>query len=202
VRSKIVQPKEGWEVTASETHFSDAHLTVVTEQIRTPARPTVRSWNVVRRKPAVVVAPMTRDGHVILIRQERIPIRRAIWEMPAGQIDEGDEPDDGIIRKVALRELTEETGYRLAPDGELISLGEFFSSPGFTDERAYLFLARPVEPSPAGHSHEESEAIIECRAFDVATLAGMIVRDEICDANTLSTYARLVAADLIDRPPR
>ena len=46
---------------------------------------------------------------------------------------------------MARRELREETGYELAPGGELVSLGYFFTSPGFTDEHCYLFLARPVQ---------------------------------------------------------
>ena len=39
------------------------------------------------RKAAVIIAPMTRDGRIVLIRQERIPVRAAIWEMPSGQLD-------------------------------------------------------------------------------------------------------------------
>jgi len=69
---------------------------------------------------------MTRDGKIILIRQERIPIRQAIWEMPSGQIDD-DNADQERIKDVALRELREETGYELAPGGELVPLGHYFS---------------------------------------------------------------------------
>ena len=121
-------------------------LRVVTEQVRSPARAQPRSWTVVHRKAAVVVAPMTADGKLVLIRQERIPIRAALWEAPAGQVDE--ESDGGVpeTEAVALRELREETGYQLSAAGKLVPLGYFFSSAGFTDERAYLFLARTVEP--------------------------------------------------------
>ena len=102
----------------------------MTEEIRSPARPAPRPWTVVRRKKAVVIAPMTAEGKLILIRQERIPIRAAIWEVPAGQIDEvGDQATDAI-EAVALRELREETGFELAEGGELISLGDYFTSPG------------------------------------------------------------------------
>ena len=81
--------RDGWETISSQTHFESAHLRVVTEEVRSPAREQPRSWTVVHRKAAVVVAPMTADGKLVLIRQERIPIRAAIWEVPAGQIDEG-----------------------------------------------------------------------------------------------------------------
>ena len=89
-----------------------------------------------------------KAGRLLLIRQERIPIREALWEFPAGQIDSPEEKDDAAIRATAERELREESGYELGPQSELIAMGCFFSSPGFTDEHSYLFLARGVVPSP------------------------------------------------------
>ena len=77
-----------WKTISSERHFADRNLEVVTDRVQTPAHPDPRAWTIVHRKPAVVVAPMTRDGKIILIRQERIPIGQAIWEMPSGQIDD------------------------------------------------------------------------------------------------------------------
>ena len=140
---------------------------------------------------------MTEDGKIILIRQERIPIRAAIWEMPAGQIDEDSEPEMSAIQAVGLRELREETGFELAEGGELISLGDYFTSPGFTDERGYFFLARPVLPCANGHSHDKSESILDCRAFSPGELSQMIDQNEIRDANTLAICACLVARGLL-----
>ena len=188
--------KESWEIVSSKTCFEDKNLAVVTEEIRSPARREPRSWTVVRRKQAVVVAPMTADGKLILIRQERIPIRAAIWEVPAGQIDdESGEPDE--IAAVGLRELREETGFELAEGGDLIPLGDYFTSPGFTDERGYFFLARPVRECAAGHSPDEAEAILDCRAFSPEELRDMIASNEIRDANTLAICARLVSLGLL-----
>ena len=138
---------ENWITISSDAHFVDDHLSVVTEHVRTPHRTDAHAWTIVRRKSAVVVAAMTAEGNFVLIQQERIPIRKAIWEMPAGQVDQL--CGFGSFRDVALRELREETGYELAPDGETIFLGDFFSSPGFTDEREFLFLARPVRRAVA-----------------------------------------------------
>jgi ADP-ribose pyrophosphatase len=170
---------------------------VVTEEVRSPARAQARSWTVVYRKAAVVVAPMTVDGKLVLIRQERIPIRAALWEAPAGQVDEEGDGDMPETKEVALRELREETGYRLSTAGELVPLGYFFSSAGFTDERAYLFLARPVEPGAAGPAHSEAESILECRAFSPQEIREMIATNEIRDANTLAICARLAARGLL-----
>jgi len=150
---------------------------------------------VAHRKGAVVIAPMTREGEFLLVRQERVPIRATIWEFPAGQIDDASEPE--AVRATAIRELREESGYELAPDGELIPLGYFFPSAGFTDEHSHLVLARTVVPSPLGHAHDPGEAITECRAFSQAQLRAMIASGEIRDANTLSAFARMVAMGFI-----
>jgi 8-oxo-dGTP pyrophosphatase MutT (NUDIX family) len=187
-----------WETIAVETKFSNPHLRVVVERVRTPARE--REWTTVHRKNAVVIAAITAKSKIVLINQERISIRAAIWEMPAGQIDDSTDRDGKNAREVALRELREETGYELAPGGELIVLGDFFSSPGFTDEKEFLFAARPVRLSATGHAQEESETIHDCREFSVAEINRMIADNTIRDANTLSTWARLLARKIIALP--
>src|SRR5215470_12806012 len=178
-----------WKTISSEQHFANRNLEVVIDRVQTPARPGPRAWTIVHRKAAVVVAPMTRDGKIVLIRQERIPIRQTIWEMPSGQIDDHNADQDNI-KHVALRELREETGYELAEDGRLIPLGHYFSSPGFTNERGYFFLARPVQPCEEGSERDEGESILDCRKFSVAEIRRMIADNEIRDANTLGICAR------------
>lgn len=189
-----------WKTISSERHFANRNLEVVTDRVQTPARPDSRSWTIVHRKPAVVIAPMTQDGKIILIRQERIPIEQAIWEMPSGQIDD-QHADQDKIKDTALREVREETGYKLTQNGELISLGHFFSSPGFTDERAYFFLARPVQPCGEGPDREEGESILDCRGFTSEEIRYMIADNEIRDANTLGMCAMLAARGLLSLAP-
>jgi ADP-ribose pyrophosphatase len=189
------EPKSsnGWSSNGRTTLYSDDHLCVVSERVISPTNEKGKSWTTVQRKQAVVIAAMTRDQRLVLVSQERIPIRQTIWEMPAGQVD-GESADNSEIEKTALRELREETGYVLAQDGELMNLGHFFASPGFTDEREHLFLARPVERA---EKHDLEESIVDCRAFTIDEIRDMIARNEIRDANTLSMFARLVARGLI-----
>ena len=187
----FIREGPGWQTVSNDLQYSSPFLQVFLTRVRTPSRPAGALWTVLHRKAAAVVAPMTPDGRLILIRQERIPVRAALWEFPAGQIDDPAADDEAAILDTATRELREESGYELGPGGELIAMGCFFSSPGFTDEHSYLFLARNVIPSAAGPLHEESEAIQECRAFTVAELRRMIAENEIRDSNTLSTFARL-----------
>jgi 8-oxo-dGTP pyrophosphatase MutT (NUDIX family) len=200
-RSKLVRDNDGWETISSERHFTNDHLEVVTDKVRTPTRSEPRSWTVVHRKAAVIVAPMTADGELLLIRQERVPIRAAIWEMPAGQID-NHEADENGIKEVALKELREETGFELASGGELIALGHYFSSPGFTDEYGYLFLARPVQRGASGDKQDETESILDCRTFSVLEIRRMIADNEIRDANTIAICARLASRGFISLDAR
>ena len=206
-----------WETISSERRFTNEHLEVVTDHVRTPSQSQPRTWTIVHRKAAVIVAPMTRDGRIVLIRQERIPIRRAIWEMPSGQIDTvagvgasavvSAKADDTsaaseTMEQVALRELREEAGYELAKDGELVPLGHYFSSPGFTDERGYFFLARPVQPCKEGSARDEGESILDCREFTVEEIRQMIAENEVRDANTLGICATLAARGVLALVPR
>jgi ADP-ribose pyrophosphatase len=195
-RNSLVRDRDGWKTISSETHFANSHLEVVTEQVQTPTHAEPRTWTTVRRKAAVVIAPMTSDGKFLLIKEERIPIRAAIWSMPAGQIDGDVEADEKEIKAVALRELHEETGYDLAPGGEMIPLGYFFTSAGLTDELCQFFLVRPVQQAET-HKREEGETILECRAFSVSEIKKMIAGNEIRDSNTLAICARIAARGLI-----
>jgi ADP-ribose pyrophosphatase len=195
--SKHLKPEPGWERLGGDEKFRSPHLALCVEKWRTPTRPGGCEWNVVHRKAAAVVAPLTVDGKFVLVRQERVPIRATIWEFPAGQIDEATEHDDALIRATALRELREETGCELAGDGELLPLGVFFSSAGFTDEHAHLFLARPVRPHADGLSPDEHEAITATGEFSPVELRTMIASGEIRDANTLAAFARLCALGYI-----
>src|SRR6266542_4449633 len=116
--------------------------------------------------------------------------------MPSGQIDSvaGGAvlryPSE-TIEQVALRELSEEAGYELAKDGELIALGYYFSSPGFTDERGYFFVARPVQRCKEPQAREEAESILDCREFTVEQIRRMIAENELRDAvSARSSVAR------------
>ncbi len=192
---RFIQNSDGWNVISSEQQFANPYVEVHRATVTSPTRPEPFTWTVVHRKGAVVVAPMTADGKFLLVRQERVPIRSTIWEFPAGQIDDTSDPD--AIRATGLRELEEEAGYELAPGGELISLGHYFPSCGFTDEHSHLVLARPVVPTAEGAKPEAAESITECRAFSTEEFRTMIASGEIRDANTLSAFARMVAMGLL-----
>jgi ADP-ribose pyrophosphatase len=183
-----------WRILSSEKLCETPYLRVNRQHVATPSRPEGVTWVVARRHTAAVVAPRTVDGKFIMIRQERIAVQKVLWEFPAGQVD--GEVDEKAIYQTALRELGEEAGVTCS--SELIALGYFFSSVGFTDECCHLFLARDVVPRVEGFDHDEHEAILEVREFSEDELAELIGAGEIVDSNTLATYARLKARRLIE----
>ncbi len=189
-------PSASWHTISGETLCESPWLTVNRETIATPTRPQGVEWMVAKRPVAAVVAPRTPEGNYALIRQERLPVRREIWEFPAGQV-EGDVSAESILH-TASRELGEEAA--LACPGALISLGVLFSSPGFTNECCHLFLADGVRPAPELRQHDADESIHEVRFFTPEELSLSIASGEICDANTLACFARLQAKGLFLRP--
>ena len=189
---------EGWAKLASESLLDGKYLRIEEARYRTPSRPECVTWTIAHRKSAIAVVALTADHRVLMIRQERVAVRRALWEIVAGQIDDTDNAGDGeVIRDTIERELAEEAGYRVAPGGEILPLGYYYTSPGYTDEHIYLFLARPVEPLPGGARPDDSEAILDLALFTVDELRGMIARNEILDSLTLSAFARLTARGLL-----
>lgn len=183
-----------WRILSSENICETPHLRVERQRVATPTRPDGVSWIVAQRRTAAVVAPRTVDGKFILIRQERLAVQKVLWEFPAGQVD--GEVNPTTVHQTAMRELAEEAGV-LCPQ-ELIPLGYFYSSVGFTNECCHLFLARDVVPREEGFDHDEHEAILEVRAFSEEELADLIGAGEIVDSNTLATYARLKARRFIE----
>ncbi|QQL45950.1 NUDIX hydrolase [Sulfuriroseicoccus oceanibius] len=193
----------GWIRRKTESLYNGQYIQLENIHYRTPGRPDEDIiWTVARRKNAVIVAPQTSDGKFLMVRQERLPIQRTLWEFPAGQIDDTENKDSpAVIIETAHRELHEETHHHIdSESGELIPCGFYFSSQGFTDEHAYLFLARNVvkDDTVEGGLGEESECIHEARAFSLEEIRQMIADNVIIDANTLALFARMTAMRLID----
>jgi ADP-ribose pyrophosphatase len=192
-----VNNPDDWQILEINSLFKNPYVEVLHERVILPGEVRIRDWTVVRRKQAVVIAPLTSEGNFILVHQARIPVRKILWEFPAGQIDDSLKPEMELIRQTALREMTEETGYSLAQGGQLTYLGHYYSSQGFCDETPHLFLARPVQPTGYGNRPDESESIVECREFSLNDLRSMIADSVIQDANTLALFARLSAKRFI-----
>ena len=146
----------------------------------------VEAWpagerEIVRHPGACAVVAFVDEHDVLLVRQIREAVRQALLEVPAGVLDVPGEDGAGC----AVRELMEETGHRVTA---IEPLGAIYSSPGFTDERIELFLARA---EPTGTPAAEAGIEVVRTPFGESLRA---VRDgEIEDAKTVA--ALLLAAD-------
>jgi ADP-ribose pyrophosphatase len=139
----------------------------------------VETWGdakreIVEHPGAVAIVAVDAQDRVVLVRQLREPARKKLLELPAGGLDDGEEP-----LAAARRELVEETGLH---GGDWRELHAFWTTPGFCKEHMTLFLATGLEEGePEGADEDESIELVRWPAAEVAARLG-----EIEDAKTLA----------------
>jgi ADP-ribose pyrophosphatase len=125
---------------------------------------TVERWGdhereIVEHPGAVAIVAVDGDGCVTLVRQLREPARARLVELPAGGLEEGEQP-----LETARRELREETGLT---GGEWRELAAFWTTPGFCRERMWLFLADGVESGEATPDADEDVELVRWRVDEI-----------------------------------
>ena len=123
---------------------------------------------------AVTLIPLVDSDHVCLVRNYRVAVDQTFIELPAGTLEQGEDPS-----VTAVRELAEETGYRA---GRVESLCDFAMSPGILNEQMHLFLATELEPGDAALDEGE---IIDTLVVSWSEAMRMVDAREIHDAKTL-----------------
>jgi nudix-type nucleoside diphosphatase (YffH/AdpP family) len=130
---------------------------------------------IVEHAPGVAVVAVDDAGQVLLVRQPRPAVGARLLELPAGIVDPGETPLES-----ARRELAEETGFaaeRLEP------LVEFYTSPGFSTERLYVFAASGLRPAQVVPDEDEE---IELVRMPIHEAVERILGGEISDAKTVA----------------
>lgn len=130
---------------------------------------------VVEHPGAVGIVALKDNGDIVMVKQYRKAADQMLLELPAGKLEQGEDPAD-----CAARELTEETGYIAANLRYLVS---FYTSPGFSNEVMHMFLAtglREGENDPDDDEMVETVEISRDRAID------MILKGEIKDGKTIA----------------
>ncbi|MBQ8344873.1 MAG: NUDIX hydrolase [Clostridia bacterium] len=166
----------------SQQLYDGAVIRVYKDTVRLPNGKTgVREYN--RHNGAVCVLPLTRDGHVLCVRQYRYACGCELLEIPAGKLDSPDEPHE----EAARRELREETG---AVNAKLTYLGKYLGSPAILNEVIYMYLAEDF--SMAETSLDEDE-FLRTESIPLSELSAMVLRGEIPDGKTQAAVMRVQA---------
>ena len=150
--------------------FSDVvHLPDGTESVR----------EYIRHPGAAAVLPVFENGQVMMVRQFRYPLGQIFYEVPAGKIDPGEDPDVTV-----KRELKEETGLTC---GHYQYLGAFYPSIGYTDEIIHLYAAWDI--TTYEQRVDEDEFLIRERV-PFSTAVEMVHNGEISDGKSMVTILR------------
>jgi ADP-ribose pyrophosphatase len=142
---------------------------------------------VVHHGGSAVIVPVFDDGTVALVRQYRHPVVRYLLEAPAGTLAEGERPEVG-----AERELQEELGLIA---GNMEKLSEFFVSPGFCEEKMWVFLATELVQ---GQQRLEEDEVLDVVRLPISEALEMITSGEIQDAKTI--IGLMLAAPRVGTP--
>jgi ADP-ribose pyrophosphatase len=129
---------------------------------------------IVHPSNAVAILPLNGE-RCKLLKQYRYAIDQYIFEAPAGTMEPGEDP-----LETARRELIEETGFTAQ---SIVSKGFIYTTPGYTDEKIFLFEARDLSPSQE-YGKDEDE-VIEVVDIAIIDLLGMIRNGTIVDAKTI-----------------
>ncbi len=128
---------------------------------------------------AVVMIPVTAEGQILLVRQWRRAANKILLELPAGTLEEGEEP---LV--TAGRELQEEIGYRAE---RITALGGFYSAPGFCTEYLHVFLAEDLRESRLDADVGED---IEVCPVSLEEALDLIEQGKIEDAKSVAGLSR------------
>lgn len=130
--------------------------------------------DIVMHPGASVVVPLNENREIYMVRQYRKPIEKVTLELPAGKLDEGEDP-----AICAARELKEETGLEAS---EIKHLTSIYSTPGFSNEILHIYLATGLKE---GTAHADEDEFVSCEKYDITELINMIINNGITDAKTI-----------------
>ena len=157
----------------SQQVYKGRFLDVRRDRIRLPDGATASREYIVH-PGAVMIVPLLADGRVVVERQWRYPLSRAMLEFPAGKLEMGEDP-----LHCAVRELAEETGYRAA---EWASAGFMNNAIAYSDEAIHIWFARGLM---AGERHLDAGEFLEVHEASADELDALAARGDITDAKTL-----------------
>lgn len=161
------------EKVSSKTEFEGVVVNLRVDQAKV-LDGSIRRREVVEHNGGVFICAFTNDGKILLVKQFRYPISQELYELPAGKLEIGEDPFE-----CAKRELEEETGH-IAKEWE--DLGFIHTSPGFSNEKLYVFKARDLVKTQMNLDDGEFLEPIELTKEEIFD---MIKENKITDAKTI-----------------
>jgi ADP-ribose pyrophosphatase len=131
--------------------------------------------DVVIHPSAVTLIPVDSQGQILFVRQYRHAVGQELLELPAGTLNEGEEPEI-----CAHREIREETGMSAA---HLEKIGEFYLVPGYSTEHMHIYLATNLQSAPLPGDEDE---FITVEPVALANVPDLIARGVLQDAKSLA----------------
>lgn len=171
------QSREG-ELLGTREIYEGRTIHVAVDTIRLP-NGKVMDLELVHHQGAVGVVPLI-GLDVLMVRQYRYATGGWLLEIPAGKLEPGEKPE-----ACAVRETEEETGYRPT---EIEPLGWIWSTPGFCDEKLWLFLARGLEETRQKLDEDE---VLELVRIPLAEAVEKAARGEIHDSKSTCALLRV-----------
>ncbi len=132
-------------------------------------------FDIIEHGGSVVLIPVDADGNLLFVRQYRHAAAKDLLELPAGTLDEGEDP---LV--CAAREIREETGFAA---GKLEKIGEFFLAPGYSTEFMIVYLARDLTHDPL---EADADEFLSVEKIPVEEAIQMAERGEVPDAKSLA----------------
>lgn len=129
---------------------------------------------IIEHNGGAVLAAITDDGKMVMVRQYRKAAGRVMLEAPAGKIDPGE-----AAERTAVRELKEETGYTPQNVKPLMS---FYPSVGYSEEKLYLYLCTGLT---AGETNFDENEAIDVELYEIDELYKMVMSGKINDGKTI-----------------
>ncbi|WP_317854068.1 NUDIX hydrolase [Chakrabartyella piscis] len=163
-----------YEVVNSECTHVGKIVRVTVDEITLPNGKTTYRETVIRGASAGAVLPIMPDGKLLFVRQYRHAYAEMMLEIPAGILEDGETPEEGV-----LRELEEETGFK---GGKVEYLCEMYPTVGFCDERIHMYIASDLTE---GVQHLDADEFVEIETYTLEEALSMITNGQIKDGKTI-----------------
>jgi ADP-ribose pyrophosphatase len=163
-----------FELLRSETLLKGRAFLIRRDTLKAPdGRET--KFDIIEHGGSVIIVPVDKDGNILFVRQYRHAAGQDLLELPAGTLDEGEDP-----AVCAAREIREETGFAA---NKIEKIGDFFLAPGYSTEFMHVYLAQELRYDPL---EADADEFLSVEKLPFAEAIQMAERGEMPDAKSLA----------------